>query len=371
MLNDTQLLLYLFVVWPLVGIISFVSAYIIGKAQDKSLMKTMESSSYVLRCKRKYAHQILAAAIVCFSFVVPVFFLPPEDEYNLLSEVLLITIPVLLGIIFTIIYIYSIKWKVVVDGGTMTVTRPFFKPATFNLTQIVKVKEAAKHIYDAITNYHVDGYVVHVKEPANDVKRVLKINEEFTLGFDVFKAHMLAIDAPIEKQGLFKSPSRKNRFIRRMCFYALIMIPIIVCGYFAITSLLDGDIFYFVVFSSGSMFFAILFYSSENRMTAKVEICDKGVTVRCFLFGKKIFMPWSECAHIVVNKGFSFGGVYCNIHISKAPVTEEQMKDMKNYNDQLHFGGEKDLLENMLKYVDRSRIKNLHILEEALENQEK
>ena len=373
---DSRMVLY-FLIAFFIMIISFISTGVIGMAQDKSLRKAMESSSYVLRYKREHINQFITLAIICFLILpFPVLFLFPEDDpfFQGLIDFAFFAVCVLLFITFTIIYIYCIRWKVVVYGGTMTIMKPFFKPVEFSLTHIVKVKEAAKHIYDDIRDFHVDGYVIHVKEPGNDVKKVLKINDEYMLGLDVFRAHMLAINAPIEKRGLVDTTPRKrgkvSRFFWSVVYYVFISIPTAGCIYLAVTSWLDGWTFAFVVATIAAIYFGRLVYLADKQRTAKVDICDKGVTFRYLLFGK-IFMPWSECAHIVLNVALNGGNLHCTIHFSKAPLTEKQIKDMYSSKEQLHVEYSEELLEKILKYVDRSKIKNLHILEEALENREK
>lgn len=95
-----------------------------------------------------------------------------------------------------------------------------------------------------------------------------------------------------------------------------------------------------------------------------IEINDKGVLSKCY-FSKDIFIDWSENTDIGVAVNPSIGPKYW-LYFSKEQIPDEKYKSIKQFkmnSNQIYVQYREEVLIGVLKFVDKSRINNLYLVE--------
>lgn len=111
----------------------------------------------------------------------------------------------------------------------------------------------------------------------------------------------------------------------------------------------------------------LMVYVERKKAFSIISFDTIGITSKCIL-SKDIHISWDECADIGIarhNQG-GWASIYWIywIYFSKDRMTDKQMKQpqaiINNEYIRLQFSDE--LLDEVLKYIDKDRIKNLYLI---------
>lgn len=105
------------------------------------------------------------------------------------------------------------------------------------------------------------------------------------------------------------------------------------------------------------------FHRARFRFLLTLNITEQGVSRYCYM-SNKLFIPWRECLYIGICKNSSDKYPTNWICVSKIQLSEKCINNIRkiNYRSSIIIQYRPEILDEILKHVDRDQIRNLYLL---------